>query len=338
MSERLRRILFISFFVLFAGIVGVGVYYYFFAQPEVVVEAPPEDVGPGGTLPGAGDADERQPTVPGAPGTLAPAGTVPGAGATGGTVQPQTVLLRESITQEVSPSADGTGARYYDPIESRFYRVTTDGVNELISDTEFPNVETVSWGNSTDQAILTFPDGTKLHYNFETETQTSLPKHWDAFDFAADDQEVVAKSNAVAPESRYLLIADPNGKNARAVQPLGDNADEVYPYWTPNEQVIAYSTVGDALGFDRERIQLLGQNQENFTGLVVEGRGFQPVWSPDGNTVLYSVWNAASNYRPELWVSGGAPGNINENRIQLGVITFANKCAWANEMTVYCGV
>jgi hypothetical protein len=340
MSERVKRILFIAFFVLFAAVIGVSIYMVFFrpqAAPEGAIEEPG---GAAGAFPSAGEAGEREPSEIAPPGTLPGAQGVAGTAgeAAGGAEAGRTSLLYEGISRNVSQSADGTGARYYDPAESKFYRISADGVITELSGETFPDVESVAWGNASDQAIIMFPDGTKVHYDFETESQTTLPQHWEDFDFSADDSSIVAKSNAIAPESRFLFISNPDGSGARAIQAVGENGDKTFPSWTPNNQIIAYAAVGDAQGFDREQIALIGKNQENFRGLLVEGRGFLPLWSPSGEQVLYSVWNVASDYRPELWISGGSPENMNRNRTKLDIMTWADKCAWADEETVYCAV
>lgn len=340
MSERLKRILFIAFIVVFTIGVGIGVYILFFRPEAPTGVVTPTETGEGGVLPPSGEAGEREgvPTPSGQAGFPSAQGGIGGAGAAGITTEPQTILLNDSITREASMAADGQGARFYDPSDSKFYRVNTDGLITELSSETFPNVESVSWGNSSDQAIMTFPDGTNIYYNFTTNKQSTLPKHWEDFEFSSDDRSVVAKSEAVAPEARFLIITDPDGTDSRAIEPLAENGRKTFPTWTANGQIIAYATVGTAMGFDRQEIILIGQNHENYTGLLVEGRGFTPLWSPSGQTIVYSVWNLASDYKPELWVSGGAPGNLNENRRQIGIQTWADKCAWRDETTLFCGV
>ncbi len=338
MSERLKRILFVASIAVFTIAIGIGVYYVFF-RPEITPEEAIPEEGVPGAFPESGEAGERPGVGELLPGELEAAPGVPGAVAPGVAArEPQTVLLRDGITQETSPSADGMGARYYNPEDSKFYRINTDGLSTALSDREFPNVEDVSWGKASDQAILEFPDGSKIHYDFDTEKQTTLPKHWNDFDFSTDDGNVVAKSEAIAPESRFLIISNPDGKSPRAIESLGENERKTFPAWTPNEQIVAYATVGESRGFDRQEIILIGKNRENFQGLLVEGRGFQPLWSPSGQLIVYSVWNLRTDYRPELWISGGAPGNMNENRRQLNIQTWANKCAWHTDKVIYCAV
>lgn len=338
MSERLKQVLFIVFFILFSIGVAFAIWWVFFREAPTVTEPVAPGEGLEGALPGAGEAGPVT-GVPGAPevGALPGAGVVPGAAPTRVAVG-ETIILRDGITQQASGSSDGNGARFYNPDDSKFYRVTADGRTIALSDETFPNVQTVSWGNTSDQAILEFPDGTNVHYDFESKKQTTLPKHWEGFEFAGDDNNIVAKSNPSIPDNRYLIVADPNGGNPRAIEPLGENDDKTFPYWTPNDQIIAYATVGDPSGFDRQTIILVGQEHENFKGLLVEGRDFMPLWSPSGQIVLYSVWNGESDYKPELWISGGAPDNVNENRRKIGLQTWADKCVWANEETLYCAV
>jgi len=209
----------------------------------------------------------------------------------------------------------------------------------VLSDQAFPSVQAVTWGNASDQAILEFPDGSNVYYNFASNKQVTIPKHWEDFSFAPDDRSVVSKSIGVSPGSRYLIISNPDGTGAQGIEPLGENGNKTFPTWTPNNQIIAYATVGEPKGFDRQEIILVGQNHENFRGLQVEGRGFLPLWSPDGQTVLYSVWSSGSDYRPELWMSGGDPDTVNENRVKLDVMTWADKCVWSKDSsTIYCAV
>lgn len=344
MSERLKRILFIAGFVLFAIAIALAIYFVFFRSgttPETIPTTPENPTGVQGSLPASGTAGERTETGGATGGLPSSETTEPNGGQqaeTTKTGEPATVLLDEGISREVTKNTNGDGVRFYDPEDGKFYRINTDGLKTALSDSVFSNVLNIAWANTSDKAILTFPDGIKIMVDFSTNKQTTLPKHWEDFGFSSDDASVVVKSIASTPESRFLVISDPDGSNARAIEPIGDNASKTFPVWVPNDQVIAYATTGEAKGLDRQEILLVGKNHENFKSLLVEGRGFEPLWSPNGQLVLYSVWTTAGEYRPELWISGGAPSNVNQNRNKLGIQTWAHKCAWNGNAEIICAV
>jgi hypothetical protein len=83
---------------------------------------------------------------------------------------------------------------------------------------------------------------------------------------------------------------------------------------------------------------MVGKNHENFPYLITEGRDFLPNWSPSGQSVLYSITRAAEGFRPSLWVSGGAPDNMNDNRRNIALNTWADKCTWLSETKIICAV
>lgn len=337
LSDRTKKLLIAILGLAIVLGIAVAVYVAFFrasAPPAVI--GPGTGTVPGGSLPNAGQAQ---------PGTTPPVttpGTLPNGGAVNvpGAEPSRTQTLVESSTSFASldTTAGGEGMRFYNPADGKFYRVNDLGELTAISDKAFYNVETVSWGKSTDQAILEFPDGSNVLYNFTQNRQVTLPKHWEDFQFGPNDGQIVAKSMGNNESSRFLVISNADGSDARAIQELGDNGDKVETAWAPNNQIVAVAHTGDAIGFDREQIVLIGKNQENLPGLITEGRGFIPAWSPQGNTLLYSVYTSENGYLPEIWLSGGTAETINSNRRRLELNTWADKCAWSSETIVYCAV
>ena len=339
MSERLKKILLVGLFVLVVAGLGYLLYRFFFRPPESILPAPSATIQPGGTLPTAGQGGARQPTQPGTPGSLPSAsGTqvvIPPAPATA--QASRTKVLSEDTIQALAKSATG-GVRGYNSKEGKFYRYLDDGTAVALSDKTFYNVDQVTWGNRTDQAVLTYPDGSKILYDFTNGKQVTLPKHWENFNFSPQDDHIVAKSIGNNSSNHFLVTSNPDGTNAALVEDMGDNQDKVHTSWSPNNQIVAYSFTGDHIGFDEQSIIMVGQHQENFKGLVVPGRGFVPNWSPNGNNILYSVHTSADGYRPSLWVSGAVGDNINANRTNLSINTWADKCAWQSETSLICAV
>jgi Tol biopolymer transport system component len=250
----------------------------------------------------------------------------------------KTHLLRDGVTQAVTGLPQGNGARFYNPEDGRFYRVEDDGTITMLSSKQFFNVDNVSWGKQQDQAILEFPDGSNVYYDFDAKKQVTLPKHWENFDFAPDDNKVAAKSIGLDEDNRWLMISNPDGTEAKAIEPLGNNAGYVHAAWTPQGDVIAYTETGELRGNSEQQILFIGKNHENFRGLIAPGQGFVPNWSPTGKQLLFSVWNPSTNNKPALWLSAGETANIGRDRHSLSIQTWADKCAWASDTELYCGV
>lgn len=340
MNDRLKRVfLIVGFFLVVAGL-AFGLYWVFFRPAGAPVVTPPGTTLPGGTLPSAGTGGPQgavtTPTGPGGlpfqPGEVFQP-TVP----TGIPTAPRTRILTANPVRSMSMSQSGQ-IRGYNPEDGRFYRISTNGDSVPMSNQTFFNVDSVAWGNSTDKAVINYPDGSNILYDFATDKQVTLPKQWEDFNFSPADDHIVAKSIGNNEDNRYLVVSNPDGTNAKPIESLGNNQDKVHSSWSPNNQSVAYSFTGEPLGANRQQILLLGQNQENFKGLVVEGRGFIPKWAPSGQNLLYSVHNSATNYLPTLWVSGASGDSINANRVNLQINTWADKCTWQGEQTLICGV
>ncbi len=248
------------------------------------------------------------------------------------------------VTQPVTSRVIGTdvssqgGVQFYNAQDGRFYRLDSNGNPVPLSDQVFYNVNKVTWSPKKEETIIEYPDGSNIFYNFNTKQQVTLPKHWDEFSFSPDGGKIAAKSLSLAPENRWLLTASPDGSNIKLVEPMGENADKVIVDWSNNQQVVALSRTGEAMGSDRQQVLLVGLNKENFRGLTVEGRGLETQWSPSGGKLLHSVYNAANDFKPQLWVVNASPDNVGENRRLLDVDTWASKCAMADDRFVYCGV
>ncbi len=344
MSDRLKRVLLILGFIAICVGLGFTIYWVFFrlAPPSVTPEAEESATGQlplaGASVPGQPDemAWTGEPSLPQNPAVRTPL-ALPEVQPT--PVVSRTQIVSEAITRALSPAVTSdSSVRFYNPIDGLFYRITSDGLQIPLSDKPFFDVQSVSWGKVSDKAVLTFPDGSHISYDFKTNRQATLPKYWDEFDFSPNDDQLVSKSVGNNEDNRFLVIANADGTNARALEELGQNQDKVHVSWSPNNQTVAYAFTGEPLGFDRQAIVLVGQHHENFKNLIVEGRGFIPNWSPSGQNILYSVYSGDIGFRPTIWVSGGSGDSINANRRNLGLETWADKCAWHTEQLVYCAV
>jgi hypothetical protein len=144
------------------------------------------------------------------------------------------------------------------------------------------------------------------------------------------------KSMGQDESNRWLAVVNSDGTQVKGLEPLGDKDDTVFPAWSPNNQVAAVFTEGQ--DFDNQEAYFVGLNNENFKSTVVPGRGFDPKWSPVGDKLLYSVYSTASDMKPGLWIVDAQGDNIGNNRINLNVNTWADKCSFTDNTNLYCAV
>lgn len=234
-----------------------------------------------------------------------------------------------------SPTSDGR-IIYYNALDGKFYRVNADGQVEVYNDKVFYNVSNATWSADHNLAVLEYPDGSNIIYDFRNNKQYTLPAHWQEFSFAPDSQQIVFKSMALDPENRFLAIAKYDSSQVKILENIGGSEDKFLVNFSPNGQIVGNFTEGKDL--DRSEIYFIGQNKENFKSMTVEGRDFRGTWSPDGNKMIYSVYNSGNGYLPELWISDASGDNVGNNRQNISLNTWADKCSFAGNGVVYCAV
>lgn len=335
-----KRFLFALGFAVLAAVLAYVIYRVFFAAappPAPVIIPGGAPSGAGSALPSSGTGAQTPPSS-GAE-TLPPSVRAPGIGTRGGpgARTPRIAAATTEIVSNASASAAG-GARLYSQSDGRFYKIGRDGSLTPLSDAVFYNVEKVTWSPKTNESIIEYPDGANIYYNFDTKRQVTLPKHWEEFSYAASGDRIAAKSMGLSQDNRWLITANPDGSDTRRIEPMGENADKVIVGWSPTKHVVALSRTGDALGDDREEVLLIGQNGENFKSLEVEGRGIRSAWSPDGKKLVYSVYSARSDFKPELWVVNAEGDAVGSGRNFLSMYTWADKCAFQDSRSLFCAV
>jgi len=226
---------------------------------------------------------------------------------------------------------------YYNPADGHFYRINPDGSISLMSDNRFYQVQNVTWSSNTNKAVLEYPDGSNVVYDFISKKQYSLPKEMESFSFSKDDAKLSAKVIGPQAENNWLVTSNADGSNIQFVERLGDNGDKVANVWSPDQQVIALFKQNT--GSNSQDIILIGQHDENFRALSVNGGGFEGQWTPLGDRLLYNVYQANNGFKPTLWIAGAKGDNIGVNNANLGLETWSYKCVVAGDNQIaYCGV
>lgn len=330
-----KRLLYIILFILAVGLISWAFYYVFIRKPvpPQVVNIPPVNVPTNG-LPSAvtGLPSGIITNVPSTISTLPTASTVAQGGLT------QSPLVTVNAVQNASLSPDGQKINYYNTEDGKFYRIGSDGIAQALSNKIFYNVQKITWSPQGNKGILEYPDNSKIFYDFSTEKQVTLPKHWENFSFSKNGSQIAAKSIGLDYNNRWLLTANPDGTNAQTVFPLGNNADKVQVSWSPAGEIIGFSNTGNPQELGKKEIITLTRSGETLNPLLVEGLDFHPLWSTDGDKLVYSTFNQASELKPTLWVTNAEGNETGTGRHKLEVNTWAEKCTFADDNTLYCAV
>jgi len=107
---------------------------------------------------------------------------------------------------------DGQSVNYYDAASGKFFTVKPDGTTVELSPQTFPDVQNVTWSADAQTAVIEFPDGSKITYNFATQTQTTLPKTWSDFSFSQNN-DLVTKNIDDNSAQNWLVVSKSDGKS-----------------------------------------------------------------------------------------------------------------------------
>lgn len=346
--KRYKKLFMVLGFLIIVFLLGYLLWLFFFQETFTTPDDPSgviigsnglPIVGPGGEftgeeitgpgqLPNTGNITTG--TIPGGP---SPDANLPATIASGGLTETN-LLVSDPVLR---PTLAGDGKiQYYNKNDGYFYKIDENGNQVKLSDKIFYQVKDVTWAPNSNKAILEYPDGSKIMYDFNSAKQVTLPNYWEDFSFADNSEQIVAKSIGLDPDNRWLITSNSDGSNAKGLESIGENADTVYPSWSPGGQIVAMYTRG--VDFDRQEIFFVGLEGENFKSTIVEGRGIQTQWSETGNNLLYSAYHSRDEYRPKLWIVGSSVDNIGANRHSLELNTWADKCTFASDSEVYCAV
>lgn len=338
---RYKKFFLIIGFIALVLVLAYFIWQTFFSKPKVAAPNGPQATGTIRGFPSISSGGANTAINNGGTGGL-PNGNTPGEQTAASGASPvalggvtQTKPLVNSPTLNPTLNSNG-GIQYYNPNDGHFYTVNNNGQITQLSNKTFPGVQQVVWAPNKNQAVLEYPDNSKILYNFQTQKQVTLPSDWQDFSFSPSSQKLVSKSIGLDAENNWLVVSNADGSQAKALENIGTNQATVYPSWSPNNQIVAMYTQG--LDFNRQNLYFVGQNHENFKSTIIEGRGLETQWSTKGNQLLYSVYSSNTNLNPELWIVGAQGNNISNNRTDIGLATWANKCTFASNTEVYCAV
>lgn len=338
MTEKQQVVLKIVGLIAVAGLMGVALYFMIFGGGPSI-QPTPTPVSPGTTTGGG----------------LPTAGTgTPGGGVTPGTTTPGEAVLTPSpvadggITQTtrlttagvLQPTVTTNGSlAYYDPRDGKFYTINDKGDVVLLSQSAFPFASNIVFANDATSAVVEFPDGSNVVYDFNSGKQSTLPAYWEDFSFSSDNSSIAAKSVGTDPSNRSLVISSADGSTAKAIAPLGSSANLVNVSWSPDGGVVGFSKTGaSGNAFGQNEVYLIGADGQDAGVLIVNGSNFKNIWAPDGKNILYSVADAGDEYKASLWYADSRGDRAGNTRVRVSIKTTADKCVFASASLAYCAV
>ena len=336
-SPQTKKILIIAGLAVVVLVVGFAIYFFFFRSIF-------EPTGNGNTNGNTNNTNDlnRLPNINGnrnvnvnTNGNTNSVSTLPDISdvADGGPTKVTPII--NSRTKDGAPTSDGTGYVYYDPATYKFYKVLANGERVEISSKEFYDVQSIAWSPDRQRAILKYPDGSNLYYNFSDGLSVTLPKEIQEPEFTATGNKIAYKFIGEQEGQQWLAVSNPDGSEQQLFQALGDRASRVDVNWSPDGQVAGIYREGT--GLDEEEIYFIGQHGENFKSFTAKGSGFTSAWSPQGDKLLYSVYSAETDYKPTLSIVDARGDAVGLNNTALDLNTWPDKCTFGGT-ALYCAV
>jgi len=330
-----------------AGAAGFGIYYLFF---RAEAPAPPtnEVVNEIGGLPGIPTEPPTNQIINGVPvNALPPTAALPKT-VTKITVPEETVsriaqggVTRVSttfanISTDMAIPEGGNNPVTYNKADGYFYQVDNLGNLTKLTSARYPNVDNISWSPDTTKAILEFPDGSNVMYDFRSQKQVTLPKSWQDFEFNDTGSKIAFKDINAQLDYNWLATANPDGSQQKYIEELLDKSDRVQTNWSKSGHVVA--TYYKAQDSTSSAIHLVGQNNENYRAITSNGFGVQSTWVPDGRRMVYNAYSFDNNNKPMLYIVDAYGDRVGYNHNSLGINTWVDKCTFQGEDTMYCAV
>lgn len=338
--ERIKIALYIAGFVFTVTFFFFAIYWLFFRTPGASVNGNENINAAVNALPNVNAANRNLNAAVNENANVAlpnvNAGMIPDRIARGGNTETQ--LLVDHAVLDPTFAENTQDLVYYDADEDRFYRRSADGLTRtLLTEETFPEVDSVAWSPTGDKAVISFPDRSKVFYDFAKQKKATLPRELEDISFSPQGEKIAAKFIGSTEDDTWLTISNPDGTGAQIVEGLGGNADRVDVNWSPNQQVIATFSSGGT--FSTEEIVFLGDRGQNFPSVEVPGRGFSAQWSSDGRQLLYSVYSDTTRNVPKLFFMDASGESFGTNHRALNLETWADKCTFSLSGTsVYCAV
>ena len=327
----IRRIGLIASFVLIVLLLAFGLYALFFRTSTTPGTT---NTNTPGQLPGVTPGQIPTTGTTSTPSTNFPTTGTVDTVASGGLTQ----VTDYSSDSVVSPKPTGSGVVYFQPNSSQFMLLNADGKSQAYSDPIFFGVDNVTWSPVKQQAILEYPDGSNIFYDFTTKKQITLPKELESFAIDPSGTAIAAVWKGDSANNQWLVTSNTDGSNLKLVEPIsGTKGLDLQVTVSPDNKLIGL--YHHAVGTDSQEVVPIGKNGENIKSFTVDGLKFSGSWSPAGDHLLYNASNARDGFKPRLWITEGSAADLGYSQTDLQLQTWADKCTFSRGGDqIFCAV
>ena len=342
MSDNKRKIVLIILFIIVVIGLAFLIYYVFFTSSRQPVTPQQEQQNQSGEFPSASEGGAQQ---------IEQGGGTPQSGEVQGNTQGQgnvtseeTIinskqLLDKDVSRIKTYSKINDGIVYYDDANQGFYRVTSDGKVSKLSDRKFYNVTNATFSPTKNEAIIEYPDKTKVLYDFDKdEFIAKFPEQAQDFGFSTTGDKLSYKWIDYYEDSNYLVTSNPDASNFKFIRPIADQAKNIDDVWSPDGEVMA--TFKKQYDAERQEIYFINENDKNLRSLLVDGFNFKGTWNTKGDKLLYNITELRNDFKPTLWIANGQGDSLGYGKRPLGLNTWVDKCSFSqsDNDVVYCAV
>lgn len=253
----------------------------------------------------------------------------------------------KKVSEKVnSPVLLGEDILYLSQVDGMLYKISTKDSTkkETISFEKFPISSNLIWSPKKDQVIISNIDIDHIsaeNFLFDINLKKSQKLNNNIFNFtwSSDGEKIAYYYYNDLFNKKTINIADPDGSNWKKIFDLSTekkfDGKDVIVVWSDN-MILFYSKpiflVDEYVG--KNLIYSLYVDDSSLKELVNEGYATAPLFSPDGQKVLYNLVEDNGVKFTLNWID-----KYGVRKKNLGIESKTKKCTWSkNNTNLYCAL
>ncbi|MFZ2975162.1 MAG: hypothetical protein WA055_00850 [Candidatus Moraniibacteriota bacterium] len=303
----LKKIFFLSLFVLFFSLLFWGIYILSFKKAEIKKD---------NILPLNNSVSQNLPKIPAVSSTKI------------------SIVSKEPV---ISPTISNTDDKiwYFDAFGELKETDFIGEISKKITETKIISLLGGSWSPDKSKILLRTSKDSKesyfLLFDIKNDQLVTLNKNINEISWQAISSKIIYKYFDPTSKKSSLNISDADGKNWKKITELPH--DKISFLQIPRSGLISFWNNGDAnYPTDFQTVSLLGEDTKS---LYKDSFGADYLWDNSGSHVLVSQTDTKGGTKIQLGVMNYNGGEYKN----LGLPTFVSKCVWSKDnKTIFCAL